>query len=174
MIDAAFAGLALRESDEGRTLMLLFSDGRDTASWLTASDALDAARRTDVVVYPVTVKVTANMQPATGTMGGAGVLALQRRAAEYGGERLLEAFADETGGRIAYAEDERELRTTFAQALSEFRQRYVLSYSPTGVRGDDWHSLDVRLRGRSGQVKARRGYFADPVIRGEASKARSK
>ncbi|MFL6280614.1 MAG: VWA domain-containing protein, partial [Vicinamibacterales bacterium] len=34
--DAAFAALALREADPGRTLVLIFSDGTDTASWLRA------------------------------------------------------------------------------------------------------------------------------------------
>jgi VWFA-related protein len=169
MIDAAFAALTLRESDDGRTLMLLSSDGRDTASWLAASVVLDAARRSDVVIYPVTVKVKPSMPMATSAMGSPAMM--RRRISEYAGERLLDAFADETGGRVSYAEDEGELRVTFASVLAEFRQRYVLSYTPSGVSGDNWHTLDVRLRGRSGQVKARRGYFADPVSRGEAAKA---
>ena len=56
VLDAVFAGLAMRESDPGRTLLLLFSDGIDTASWLTARDVLDSATRSDVVIYPVTVE----------------------------------------------------------------------------------------------------------------------
>ena len=45
LLDAVFAGLSLREADQGRTLLLVFSDGRDTASWLTAAKVLDATRR---------------------------------------------------------------------------------------------------------------------------------
>ena len=48
--DATFAGLALRETDPSRTLMLVFSDGEDTSSWLPASRVIDAAKRSDVVV----------------------------------------------------------------------------------------------------------------------------
>ena len=45
--------------------------------------------------------------------------------------------------------------------LKEFRSRYLLAFTPTGVRSDDgWHELKVRLKGRPGKVKARPGYFA--------------
>ncbi len=172
MIDAAFAALALREADEGRTLMLLFSDGRDTASWFSARAVLEAARRTDVVVYPVTLE-----NRVTGpSFSGSVLSAIDRlRTDEAGwirtGERLLDAFADETGGRVVRANDERALRSTFINVLSEFRQRYVLSYTPTAVSDESWHTIDVRLKGRSGHVKARRGYLAASLSSGAASKA---
>jgi len=47
------------------------------------------------------------------------------------------------------------------QPLAEFRDRYVLSYTPTGVSPTGWHRLDVKLKGKSGKVTARRGYFAE-------------
>jgi VWFA-related protein len=174
VIDAAFAGLALREADPGRSLMLLFSDGRDTASWLSAKAVLDAARRTDVVVYPVTLQIRL-AGPAVNLSTPQSSIASRQRSDELAwiraGERLLEAFADETGGRVVRADDARGLRSTFIDVLSEFRQRYVLSYTPDGVSDESWHSIDVRLKGRSGQVKARRGYLAAPVSSDAASKA---
>ena len=135
LFDATIAALALREADQGRTLVILLSDGRDTSSWLTGRKAVDAARRTDVVLYPVTIRVS-----------GAAA-------------RVLNALADETGGRVVYARDEAALASTFLTVLKEFRQRYVLSYAPTGVSDDGWHSIEVKLRGKSGEVRARRGYF---------------
>ena len=51
--DAAFAALALREDDPGRTLVLIFSDGADTSSWLRSPAVIEAAKRTDAVVYAV-------------------------------------------------------------------------------------------------------------------------
>jgi VWFA-related protein len=157
LFDAVFAGLALREADDGRTLLLLFSDGKDTMSWLTASQVIDAAKRSDVVIYPVLARETMRpgpfridplaarpMRPSTG----------DKSAAEY----VLGELADETGGRVVSADSESTLRETFLATLNEFRQRYVISYEPTGVAAADWHTIDVRLRGRSGQVKARRGY----------------
>jgi len=41
--------------------------------------------------------------------------------------------------------------------LQEFRQRYLISYTPRGVAKDGWHKLDVRVK-RGGTVKARPGY----------------
>jgi VWFA-related protein len=164
VIDAAFAGLALREADEGRTLMLLFSDGRDTASWLPARTVLEAARRTDVIVYPVTVRVTNSLNMnTTPLIRQRGFLTVPAGARPVPGAdegiRLLDAFADDTGGRMFFAEGEGGLRKTFLDVLAEFRQRYVVGYTPTGVPADGWHTIEVKLRGRSGQVKARRGYF---------------
>ena len=149
VFDAAFAGLALREAGDGRTLMLLLSDGKDTSSWLPARKVVDAARRTDVVVYPVTVR-TPRLAVRVGR---------QFEVADPSGE-LLEAFADHTGGRVVYADSEAALRRTFTEVLAEFRQRYVLTYVPAGTSGAGWHTLEVKLRGRSGEVRARRGYFA--------------
>jgi Ca-activated chloride channel family protein len=159
LFDAIFASLALRESDSGRTLLLLFGDGLDTASWLSARKVLDAARRTDVVIYPIMVGQPAwLMLPRRGrlTSGSA------RRvfAPPDPGRTLFEEFADETGGRRFQADGAAALRATFVEVLEEFRQRYVLSFVPSGVPPGGWHSIDVKLRGRSGEVKARRGYFA--------------
>ena len=165
VIDAAFAGLALREADAGRTMMLLFSDGRDTASWLPARTVLDSARRTDVVVYPVTVRLTNSLNMITYVKPRSSesvTWASRPPPVDDDGLRLLDAFADETGGRMFYAEGQGALRKTFLDVLAEFRQRYVLSYTPTRVPADGWHTIEVKLRGRSGQIKARRGYFAAP------------
>ena len=154
LFDAVFSALALRESDEGRTLVLLFSDGRDTSSWLTARKLIDSARRTDVVLYPVTIRTVVPFVTAQGKP-----LVNPRQRAEPS-ERLLEALAEDTGGRVVYATDEAALEATFLEVLREFRQRFVLSYVPSGVSDDGWHAIGVKLRGRSGDVRARRGYFA--------------
>ena len=53
LVDGAYAAMALGESDAGRSLLIVFSDGVDTASWLSSSAVLDLAKRSDVVVYAV-------------------------------------------------------------------------------------------------------------------------
>ena len=55
LIDATHAGMLLGESDAGRSLLIVFSDGVDTSSWLTADAVLETARRGDVVVYGVEI-----------------------------------------------------------------------------------------------------------------------
>ena len=152
--DAVFSALTLRETDERRTLLLLMTDGRDTSSWLTAQKLVAAARRTDIVIYPVTIRsVSSFFEVPRPRVHGRG----QRQEPS---ERLLDTLADDTGGRVVYASDESALESTFLSVLQEFRQRYVLSYTPEGVSTTGWHTIEVKLKGRSGDVRARRGYFA--------------
>jgi len=134
LIDATHAGMLLGESDAGRSLLIVFSDGVDTASWLTADAVVETARRGDVIVYAV----------------------------EVGEQRVsfLRDLSEVTGGRLFSIESTRDLAATFARILEEFRMRYLVSYSPQGVAPGGWHRLEVRVRHRGLTVKARPGYFA--------------
>ena len=159
MLDATFAGLTLRDTDPGRTLLLLFTDGIDTASWLTARRVLDAARRTDVVVYPVSVRTAPQMSIVT-RYSGPGVAPIRQQSTQLSkeSETLLKAFAEETGGRFFVVDRQTDLRQAFLDVVKEFRQRYVLTYTPSGVPATGWHPLEVRVKNRDVQVTARRGY----------------
>jgi Ca-activated chloride channel homolog len=138
LFDAVFAGLSLGAGDSGRWLVLVFSDGRDTASWLPARRVLDAARRSSLVVCGVTVGEGSNASRV-----------------------FIDSVADVTGGRVAAATSDHELSRLFVGVLNEFRSRYVLTYVPEGVkRGDGWHALDVKLSRARGRVTARRGYVS--------------
>ena len=134
LVDAAHAGMLIGESDAGRSLLIVFSDGVDTSSWLTAESVLETARRGDVVVYGVEVG---------------------RRRASFPRD-----LAEVTGGRLFAIESTKDLSATFSKILDEFRNRYLVSYSPQGVSGGGWHRLEVRVRHRGAAVKARPGYFA--------------
>ncbi len=134
VIDASFAGMMIGESDVGRSLLLVFTDGLDTRSWLSAESVLETAKRCDVVVYGVEV---GRHRP--------------------GFPRELSAS---TGGRLIEVESTKDLSATFRAILDEFRQRYLISYSPQGVESAGWHRLDVRVRGRNVTVRSRPGYLA--------------
>lgn len=162
--DAAFSALALRAADAGRTLVLIFSDGDDTASWLRPGPVIEAAKRTDAVVYAVAIGErrrpaysTTVSRDGTTMITNAGRLLITVREAG----KFLDQLTEETGGRVLFADSNKDLRETFAKTLAEFRDRYVLSYVPTGVSPTGWHRLDVKLKGKSGKVTARRGYFAE-------------
>jgi len=134
LVDGAYAGLVLGESDVGRALLIVFSDGLDTASWLTPEAVLDNAKRSDVVVYAVSVG---------------------RAKPDF--LRDLTSF---TGGRLFEVEKTANLSAIFLEMLQEFRQRYLVSYTPRGVAKDGWHRLEVRVRNRRATIKARPGYLA--------------
>jgi VWFA-related protein len=74
--------------------------------------------------------------------------------------KFLENLSDLTGGELLKIESTKDLSATFLTVLDEFRQRYLISFSPTGVPRDGWHRLDVRIKNRRLTVKARTGYQA--------------
>ena len=152
--DAVFSALTLRETDERRTLLLLITDGRDTSSWLTAQKLVAAAGEPTSSFIPSRSAASHHLLrvPRQRVHG--------RGQRQEPSERLLDTLADDTGGRVVYASDESALESTFLSVLQEFRQRYVLSYTPEGVSTTGWHTIEVKLKGRSGDVRARRGYFA--------------
>jgi len=61
---------------------------------------------------------------------------------------------------MALAASSAQLKGLFLQALRDIRGRYVLAYYPEGVTSDGWHHIEVRLRGKKGDVRTRPGYFA--------------
>jgi VWFA-related protein len=134
LIDGCYAGLMLGVSDTGRSMLLIFSDGLDTASWLTAASVIDTAKRGDVVAYGVVVA---------------------------GGPKLsfLHDLTSVTGGDLVEIKTTTDLNAVFLRLLNEYRQRYLLSYVPRGVGKGGWHQLDVRVKSQGATVKARPGYL---------------
>ena len=56
LVDGTYGAIALAGSDVGRSLLIVFSDGVDTASFLSPDVVLQSARRSDVVVYGVAMR----------------------------------------------------------------------------------------------------------------------
>jgi len=165
--DAAFAALSLQEVESGRTLVLMFTDGADNASWLSEANVLDVAKRTDAVVYGVyvrrttTVRAGSSLKDEHGFIVSDPVEAIRTASVTLNAPAFLGDLAEETGGRLVEAEHNADVPGTFARTFDEFRNRYVLSYTPTGVTTTGWHRLDVKLKAKKGKVTARRGYFAE-------------
>ena len=140
LIDAAAAALVVADREAEPGLILLFSDGEDNSSWLTASSVETTAERSEAVIYAVTVR------------------SLRRFAGSAAG--FLDRLAAATGGSVQYAESTENISRTFLTIVEEFRHRYVLTYVPAGAGRRGWHDLDIRLKGRRGKVTARRGYWS--------------
>jgi VWFA-related protein len=153
LVDAGFAALTLRDDlPDRRHLVILFTDGEDTSSWLSWRGLLDRARRTDVVVYGVAQRSWQTARPRSMPL-----IAFVARDDEPPGD-VLETLADVTGGRVLAARDPDGLRDAFTRIVQEFRSRYVLTYTPKNVETTGWHPIEVKLKDRKGTIKARRGY----------------
>ena len=68
-----------------------------------------------------------------------------------------------TGGRVFHTSTPQKLQELCGTAVREMKARYVLSYTPQGVAREGWHTIEVRLTRRTGEVTARRGYFVPPA-----------
>jgi VWFA-related protein len=147
--DAIFLALQLRPIDAGesRPVMLLFSDGRDTSSWLRSDHVIEATKRSGMLVHVVELV-------ADEWMGARGV--------EARPSAFLGTLADTGGGRRWFAKSSRDLRELFGKALNELRARYLLTYSSSGVSREGWHDVKVTLKNARGEVTARPGYYAAP------------
>jgi len=133
LVDATYTGLVLAESEVGRGLVIVLSDGTDTASFLYPDAVLRTARRSEGVVYAVSLS---NMERG-----------------------FLMDLCAQTGGRALRVDSPEGIARTFLEILTEFRQRYLLSYTPQGVPREGWHELRVRVRRRRVQIEARPGYI---------------
>ena len=129
---ASSSAMIAGESDVGRSLLMVFSDGLDTASFLNTDRVLDMGRRSDVVVYPIASK---DARPD-----------------------FLEELSELTGGRLHEVGRNDDLSKTFRAILDEFRHRYLVTYTPKDVPKDGWHKLEVRVNRSGARVKARPGY----------------
>ena len=63
-----------------------------------------------------------------------------------------------TAGDLVEGQSTRNLRATFVRLLAEYRQRYIVAYSPTGVPSTGWHKVDVKVSKRGAAIKVREGY----------------
>jgi Ca-activated chloride channel family protein len=158
--DVAYAALTLKDDRSGRRLVLLLSDGQDTASWLGGAAVVAAARRNDAVVYTVGLTTGSAQAPGYRLDFRSGVQPPVPKVAPVAlTEPLLSALAEETGGSFLTIDRSDRLHDTFRQIVTEFRTRYLLTYSPRGVDVGGWHPIEVKLKGRRGSVTARRGYL---------------
>lgn len=197
--DAVFAGVWLAGREAQRSLVLVFSDGRDTMSWLKPVSVEQSIIRSGALVYGVTAGTPQRRyaagpppdawrddptmdpalkqayeratRPAGQPAANRAEIAMDDAHAPFisaGADGLLQPggflrlAAQVSGGRVFEVETSGDLKSTFRKVLDEVRARYVLVFTPAGVRRDDgWHRLEVKLAGsRKGQVTARRRYFA--------------
>lgn len=134
LIDASYAGLVLAESGPELPILIIFSDGLDTFSWLTAEAVLDTAKQSDVVVYAISTSRLTD-------------------------ESYLSNLVELTGGVLFEIESVENLSSVFLSILNEFRQRYLVTYIPTGVSVSGWHTVEVRVKDRLARIRARPGYM---------------
>jgi len=132
----------------GRKAMILLTDGQDEGSQLKIKDAIEAAQKSDSIVY---VLLCAD-RGFYGAFGG------------YSGESEMKKMTQETGGRVIEVGNKYEkLKEGFDQIANELRSQYNIGYSPTNAALDGtFRKIEIHASDKDYKIQSRAGYYAVP------------
>jgi VWFA-related protein len=134
------------KSEVGRKVIVVITDGVDQGSRLTRNQAIEAAQKSDAVIYSIDY----SDPRAYGPFGGGG-----------GGEGELRKMSDETGGHVYKVDRKHPLDEVFKELQDEMRSQYSIAYTPTNeVKDGGYRHLEVRLGNKDLKAQARKGYYA--------------
>jgi len=124
----------------GKKVIVLFTDGKDNASTLTAEAAIQRAKGVGVPVYTI-AQGEALLHP------------------EY--LKQLEGISKSTGGVAFKIQNPNEIGGVFEKVSEDLSHGYLLSFQPS-AEGHVWRPIEVGVRGAKGQkVRAREGYYPE-------------
>ena len=128
---------------DGRKIMLLYTDGGDTRSVMRLPELVDLLKASDVTLYAI------------------GALDHQSSSVRFQQIAILRQLAETTGGQAFFPRSTKELDNTYAKVLAEIRAQYTVGYLSTNERADGaWRKVEIKIAGKDGyRVRARKGYY---------------
>jgi Ca-activated chloride channel family protein len=144
--DAVAAGLDELKTIEGRRVVLVFTDGDDTASKVGLGTLIERSRAEETMVYAIGLE--------SRYFNG-------QRTVTSKPDRGLKRLADETGGGYFELQKTSDLAPTFTQVALELHSQYVMGFTPTQL-DNRVHKLAVRMKQPGMTARARRSYLAAP------------
>ena len=154
LVDAMSVSLVSEGPTDRRQLVVFFTDGSDSTSTSSESMVLGVARRTRATLAFVVPSNITSVNTFNGT-----TISVRAGTSNSSYHPLLNALARETGGTIFPVGGSTNLSSAFRQVLNEFRNAYVLYFTPQGVERQGYHQIEVKVQRDDAQVVARRGYF---------------
>jgi Ca-activated chloride channel family protein len=146
--DAVDESIAHMEAIEGRRVVVVFTDGDDSASKRGRDDVLERAREKDMMVYGIGLQSDYfNGQTRVRTRP----------------DRGLKRVTDETGGGYFELSKKDDLGPTFTRVAQELHSQYVMGFSPAALDGKI-HKLDVRVKRSGLTTRSRKSYVATPAV----------
>ena len=145
LYDAIEASVDILKDVEGRRIVLVFTDGDDTASKRDMGDVLLKARETETMIYAIGLESEIAIGPGR----------VQRTRPDRG----LRKLAEETGGGYFELKKTAELSPTFTRVAAELHSLYTLGFTPTAFDNKE-HKLEVKVKTPGQSARARRSYIA--------------
>ncbi len=129
---------------DGRRVIVLLTDGEDTASKVSQGAVLDRARADEVMIYGIGLE--------SDYFNG-------MRRVRTSPDRVLRRLAEETGGGYYLLKGTKDLGETFTRIVQELRSQYVLGFAPASLDGKV-HRLQVNVKRPGMKARARKTYVA--------------
>lgn len=130
----------------GEKVLVAYTDGGDTRSVMSYSDALTALKASDVTVYVV------------------GFLENQGAREKLEQRMKLTQIAEATGGLAFFPATKKDIDLAYEQVHADVKSRYLIGYVSSNQTNDgQWRKLDVRLNRadlKTARIRTRKGYFA--------------
>jgi Ca-activated chloride channel family protein len=145
LYDALAVYLDGASSQDGRKVLVLYTDGGDNDSQIGFSDVLTLLRASDVTVYSIGF-----LQHAGSASGD-----LRQR---------LQQLADVNGGQAFFPTSIKSLEGVYEKIRDEIRAQYAFGYVSTNARQDgSWRKVEIKVVRpgvRDIKIRTRKGYFA--------------
>ena len=130
----------------GRKAIIVITDGNDYGSRIKIEKAIEAAQRSDAIIYSILYEDPRYTSPMYGGFSGTG---------------QLRRMAEETGGRMFRVDRGHPLQEAFDQIQQEMRSQYALAYASSNrARDGGFRKLEIKPKLKDARVQARRGYYA--------------
>jgi len=131
----------------GRKALILITDGEDQGSTYKIHDAIEAAQKSDAIIYSIYY-----VDRGFYAQYGAGV---------GGGEGDLRKMSEQTGGHVFKVDSKHPLNQVFQEIQDELRNQYSISYTPVSTSRDgSFRRIEIKVDNPEDRVQAREGYFA--------------
>ena len=137
------------KSEVGRKALVLITDGDDQGSTYDIKTAIEAAQRSDAIIYSI-YYVDRGFYMGGGMFGGGS-----------GGEHELRRMSSETGGHVFTVDNKHPLSQVFKELQDELRNQYSIGYQSTNPNRDgSFRRLEIKVDKKDERVQARNGYYA--------------
>ncbi len=124
-----------------RPLIIIISDGVDTASKSNLAEAVEAATRSEAAIFALDATSIYETKPM--------------------GRPILGTLTRETGGFVLPARENSDLRNAFNTIEKILRNQYALGYAPPNLKPNgEFHPIEVSVHKAGLRVHSRRGYYA--------------
>ena len=141
LYDALGTYLDGADQQDGRKIMVMYTDGGDTRSALRFGETLDLLKASQVTVY------------AIGLVDNAGSARAQL-------QMTLRQFAETTGGQAFFPTAMKDVESAYEKVLAEINGQYHLGYVSTNTATDGaWRKVEIKPKRNDLRLRSRKGYF---------------